>query len=121
MGGAEGECTGSCEARMMASTFRPPSTSAAAVSSHEDSMPSTIIGERLAREGRHGHQPQPARFPSRHVLLQEPHRQRMPVGDHDDPAPPPRPSRHLLPSHPAPRPPPLATPHHLPPPPPPPP
>src|SRR5712671_2413259 len=89
--------TSSCEATMLASTFRPPSTTAAAVSSHEVSMPRTIIGSRLARESRHGDEPQPARLPPRHVFFQEPHRQWMSVGNHDDLAPPLRPSRHLVP------------------------
>src|SRR5712692_8773986 len=83
---------------MLESTLRPPSTTAAAVSSHEVSMPRTIIRYRLARQLGYGHEAQPASLPARHVLLEQPHRQGMAVGHHDDLTPPLGPSRHLVPA-----------------------
>ena len=73
---------------------------AAAVSSQEVSMPRTIMSARLSRELGDRHQPESPRFPAGHVFLQEPHRQRMAVGDHDHLAAPLRPARHLVPAGP---------------------
>src|SRR5215470_3099517 len=98
-----GACTSSCEATMLASTLRPPSTTAAAVSSQEVSIPSTIMVCPLAGQLRDRDQAQPAGFPARYVFLQEPDGQRMTVGDHDHLAPSLRPARHLLPPVPIPR------------------
>src|SRR5712691_3053267 len=83
---------------MLESTLRPPSTTAAAVSSHEVSMPRTIITYSLARQLGDGYQAQPASLPARHVLLEQPHGQGMAVGHHDHLSPPLGPSRHLVPA-----------------------
>src|SRR5215472_15243175 len=95
-----GACTSSCEATTLESTLRPPSSTAAAVSSQDVSMPRTItVRPPSPRELRHGHEPHAAGFPARHVLAQEPPRQGMTVSDHDDLAALLRPPRHLVPAH----------------------
>ena len=88
--------TGSCAA----------STTAAAVSSHELSIPRTIMATRLSDDLGHRHHAEPGRFPAGHLFLQQAHREWMAVGDDDDLAP--RSAQPTTSSHPARSPPPRA-------------
>src|SRR5215471_21319376 len=99
-----GAWTSSCEATTLESTLRPPSRTAAAVSSQEVSMPRTITAPPSSPcELRYGHQPDAAGLPARHVLAQEARREGMAVGDHDHLPALFRPPGHLVPAHPIPR------------------
>src|SRR5262245_60936936 len=106
-----GAWTSSCEATMFDRILRPPSRTAAAVSSQEVSIPSTImipgpLPSRLRRPVHSigqlgdGHQLRAAGFPSRHVLLQQTRRRRLPMHDHDHVGTLLRPLSHLAPARP---------------------
>src|SRR6266508_1619813 len=92
-----GPWTSSCEATMLDRILRPPSRTAAAVSSQEVSIPRTIIRSAapssldlrrqapsiLTRQLGDPHEPEPPRLPARGVLAQEARRAWLAVGDHD--------------------------------------
>src|SRR5262245_44536240 len=86
---------------MFDNTLRPPSTTAAEVSSHEVSIPSTIMMMySLTRHVRYRYQAQATGLPARHVFLEQPHRQRVAVNDHRHLAASLSPARHLIPASP---------------------
>src|SRR5262249_59896989 len=104
-----GACTSSCDATMFDKILRPPSRTAAAVSSQDVSIPSTIIvlptlpsilrpGSASMRQLRYEHQLQPRGFPARDVLLQQAQRLGPAVHDHDRLAVTLRPRRHFAPT-----------------------
>src|SRR5262245_3726117 len=97
-----GPWTSSWEATTLERILRPPSSTAAAVSSQEVSMPRTIMRCSACAvssgELRDRHEPHAPSFPARHVLAQEARRQRMPVRDHDDLAASLRPPRDFVPA-----------------------